>query len=511
MPLGIEEQEENDMLVRNLIEKHGGCVLLSELESKYPRIRRAHLKAAGFVFGEANSSGDRYIAMPEDEPPPVPDEVAIPTTEIIQFLNAFGGQATFAFVCGHFKLKKVQLESEGFVFGRPNQAGRFNVAPPGGEAERPDDESIPLEEIIGYLEANGGYASSAVVGSMFQLKKAQMEHAGFVLGPLNSQGQRNVSPPGYEEPPRPSDSPQNEYARRKKPSGGGSEPPVPSETPARQLPSDLIRQIKKKILEDGGYSHLARLCSDFKVTKAQLVAECFVLSATSSQGQRNVAVPGSRTPKPPEESFASNGEPPAKRARKGDAPAKGSKGGHFAPSPSSGKGGYGKGGFDYDYDLWGSSADASWGKGYGKGYGAWDKGWGKGWDDDSYSTGVTMMKGGKMYQQAWVPVAAPAGKGSGTKAGGKAKPSSGPASGGKGAPRPSVKHEPSEPLGEDIVEAISSYLLEQGGQAPFGSVFREFRAKKGQLEEAGFLFSESNAKGQRNVGPPGYDIPEVPL
>uniref|UniRef100_A0A7S0ZYD7 Uncharacterized protein n=1 Tax=Noctiluca scintillans TaxID=2966 RepID=A0A7S0ZYD7_NOCSC len=136
------------------------------------------------------------------------------------FLNEVGGSASLAAVGSKFNLKRAKIESCGFHLDPPDEHGQILVSFPRSHREpapsrkRPRDTSVsnaevPDEatsnEITQFLLEAGGAATLGVVGSRFKMRKENFEAAGFVIGPPNATGQRNVAP-AFSDIPLPPES-----------------------------------------------------------------------------------------------------------------------------------------------------------------------------------------------------------------------------------------------------------------------------------------------------------------
>jgi len=136
------------------------------------------------------------------------------------FLNEVGGSASLAAVGSKFNLKRAKIESCGFHLDTPDEHGQILVSFPRSHREpapsrkRPRDTSVsnvevPDEaksnEITQFLLEAGGAATLGVVGSRFRMRKEHFEAAGFVIGPPNATGQRNLAP-AFSDIPLPPES-----------------------------------------------------------------------------------------------------------------------------------------------------------------------------------------------------------------------------------------------------------------------------------------------------------------
>merc|ERR1719265_2635575 len=115
-------------------------------------------------------------------------------------------------------MKKAALTNMGFTVEAAGGNGKEMVKAPGGMTSIPmvaategagnkkakraktsgNEVALPLDankvtEIMAFLQESGGTAALSVLGSKFQVRKPQLEAAGFVLNPLGANGQFQVS------------------------------------------------------------------------------------------------------------------------------------------------------------------------------------------------------------------------------------------------------------------------------------------------------------------------------
>lgn len=319
---------------------------------------------------EPESAADALLLMQERDVPSLTEDQV---KEITTFLEGReDSKAGSMAVCKQFKVRRLQLQAAGFSLS-PKGRGSA-VAPPGHPEPEPlarEEKEVytgpPLEEsqiegIKSLLESHGGSWSLALVGSKFTVKAPQLELAGFVIGPPNNTGQRNVALPGTEEPEAPENS-----AKRQRTHDREDREPLPDLTeeqiseinafladqpdsaalvneifklfgvkrsqldkagfslsprgrnrdsgsvapaghPVPNLKDDaeydVLEEAKKEeivqFLEGkGGIAEMAQVGSTFKVKANQLEAAGFMLSEKNANGQRSVATPGSEQPEPP--------------------------------------------------------------------------------------------------------------------------------------------------------------------------------------------------------------------
>lgn len=218
-----------------LLEQGGQCnmgILGGKLS-----VNRTQVEGAGFVLTPSPQGHGQYFVTSPGMPvtavtPAVTPAVTAPAKkagaakgnaspqEIIAFLNQKGGEAPMDAVGGHFKVKKDALTQMGFTVELDGN-GKLMVKSPGGITSIPsipavaategagnkkakraktsgNEVVLPLDaskvtEIMAFLQESGGTAALSVLGSKFQVRKPQLEAAGFVLNALGANGQFQVS------------------------------------------------------------------------------------------------------------------------------------------------------------------------------------------------------------------------------------------------------------------------------------------------------------------------------
>lgn len=346
------------------------------------------------------------------------------------------------------------------------------------------------QEIIQLIMEHGGVIPLGNVASLFQVKMQQLLDAGFVFGPANAKGQRNVAPPGFPEPAAPEHIPKNEGEAKgwcgkgesgkiasyckglsakgestgkfKQVKGKGSAKAADSDLaalnvmrnfnhqeqrqlsePVELLDPELGQEIVQFIAENGGVSSLAAIGQRFGVKKTQLDTAGFVFGPVNKAGQRNVAPPGFPEPEPPD----AKGKGAQHLLLESLRPSKYQKTGTVNNSMGTPMGACG-------------------------------------------SPGTLARPMGQSMAKMM------------TKGMGKRK------QGNCGSWQPA---EPEALLDPEKGQEIIQYIMENGGVSPVAVIGARFNVKKKQLVDAGFSFGPANAKGQVNVCPPGFPPPEAPL
>jgi len=351
------------------------------------------LEEAGFVGSEVNEKGHRSVAAPgsaQPDPPPVvaasgskkrktlggeappvankaakqsPPFDAKRLAQIKAFIKAEGGVVEMNRISREIKdTKWSELESLGFVASERNEFGQKNVALPGSRRPQPpaarhtvkgskdaDEEVAELDEgvlaaVIGFVEEAGGVMSLGKIASKFRgVKCAQLELAGFAASERNASGEKNVALPGNLQPEPPEDTKQKVGTKQK-----GGKP--------KDSDEDVLAKVTRLLEQGGGVQPMSKIAEKFEgVSWSTLEMNGFVASASNKFGQKNVALPGSDAPEPPDANFKGHsGKTRAGKGGKGTGKGKGKGGkGKAKVGKSAPKGGgkhfHGKGYMDgYD-------------------------------------------------------------------------------------------------------------------------------------------------------------------
>eukprot|EP00930_Biecheleria_cincta_P056708 TRINITY_DN42781_c0_g1_i1.p1 TRINITY_DN42781_c0_g1~~TRINITY_DN42781_c0_g1_i1.p1 ORF type:complete len:529 (+),score=120.84 TRINITY_DN42781_c0_g1_i1:30-1589(+) len=496
--------KEKKQEIVEFLQSKGGFTSAAAIGGRF-KLSTASLQAAGFVFSEADANGQRQITIKgsakqeEKQPAQVGGNVVF---DIIEYLANNDDCARTSLICRMFDVSIQQLSDEGFVIGAGNNQGQSNVASPGNaEPDPPGDWEVPVQDLIAYLEGNGGFAPIAEIGSLCKVKRGDLLAAGFVVGPGNSTGQCNVAPPGYPPPAAPACASRGFGGASAAPHAGAAavqrfQAARPHAVTPVQRSGSLRDQIVAHLREAGGYAPVAVIGSAFKVKRAQLEAMGFSFGATDANtGQANVGLPGSRAPPAGAAAPPKVGTMQASSAKRPAPPG-------FPPAPAVGA---------KRVALHAANTG------------------------NTQQSARTMHPNGKAGQPANAFAAArpnallqtlqAAGYGDAalTQLASAIQSTIGQGNVGKGKgmipPKPEVPAKPrvaiqqvnpykvpakpqasnQQMVSYKVFQEIASFIKEEGGAAPLARLGSKFMVKKDQLEEAGFSISPPDHNGQRQV------------